>query len=64
MISARAGENIFMGKAEKRIFYGSRYLCTVETRFGEIIMYDSYPFKIPDTFCRLWVSPGNIYLFQ
>ena len=64
MISAKAGENIFMGKIKKRIFYGSRYLCTVETRFGEIIMYDSYPFKVPDTVCRLWVSPDNIYLFQ
>ncbi len=64
MLSGKTGENIFMGQIKKRTFYGSRYLCTAETRFGHIIMYDSYPFKLPDTVCRLWVSPDNIYLFS
>jgi hypothetical protein len=53
-----------MGQIKKRVFYGSRYLCTAETKVGDIIMYDSYPFKLPDSICRLWVSPDNIYLFS
>ena len=63
MISENNRENTFTGRTRRQIFYGSRYMYTMETSFGDIIIYDSYPFKITSTTCQLWVSPENIYIF-
>ena len=57
-------ENIIKGKIAERIFFGSRYTCTVNTDCGNIRVYDTYPFQFQSADCRLAVRPENIILFQ
>ena len=57
-------ENIFKGEIIGRIFYGSRYTCTMETGCGSIKVYDTYPFQLNNSECQLAVKPENIILFQ
>ena len=63
-VASENNENIIRGKTESRTFYGSRYTCTLQTCCGNIKVYDTYPFQIQDSDCRLTVRPENIILFQ
>ncbi len=62
--SQKDEDNILKGTIAGRTFYGSRYTCSVKTDCGIIKVYDSYPFQLKNSECRLAVSPSDISIFQ